>query len=187
MNKHESKYFQTAIYMDEALLNLLTKKDYEFITVKELCIKAGVNRSTFYLHYETMDDLLEETVNMVNKKFMNQFSEISDISDIYSTILTNKKYLKPYLSFVKDNIKIYKLMHEKPNIFNLDKITKKIYDNVFNEALNNFSVKEDEKKYVFAFYTEGTLAIIKQWILGNCEDDIDFIIDLIEKNTFANK
>lgn len=58
MNKSESKYYNTALLMDEALLLLLEKKEYEFITVKEICVKAGVNRSTFYLHYESIDDLL---------------------------------------------------------------------------------------------------------------------------------
>ena len=53
MNKSESKYYNTALLMDEALLLLLEKKDYDYITIKEICEKAGVNRSTFYLHYET--------------------------------------------------------------------------------------------------------------------------------------
>ena len=61
MNKSESKYYNTALLMDEALLLLLEKKEYEFITIKEICEKAGVNRSTFYLHYETIADLLNET------------------------------------------------------------------------------------------------------------------------------
>ena len=61
MNKSESKYFNTALRMDEALLALLEEKDLEYITVKELCHRAGVNRSTFYLHYETIDDLVNET------------------------------------------------------------------------------------------------------------------------------
>ena len=52
MNKSESKYFNTALLMDEALLLILEKKEFEFISVKEICDKAGVNRSTFYLHYE---------------------------------------------------------------------------------------------------------------------------------------
>ena len=43
---------------------MLEQKNYDLITVKEVCQKAGVNRSTFYLHYELMDDLLEETVSM---------------------------------------------------------------------------------------------------------------------------
>ena len=57
MNKSESKYFNTALLMDEALLFLLEKKDFEFISIKEICDKAGVSRSTFYLHYENMNDL----------------------------------------------------------------------------------------------------------------------------------
>ncbi|MDO5813306.1 MAG: TetR/AcrR family transcriptional regulator [Bacillota bacterium] len=45
--------------MDQAFLELLEKKDFEYITIKEICQKANVNRSTFYLHYENMGDLLE--------------------------------------------------------------------------------------------------------------------------------
>ena len=62
MNKSESKYFNTAIKMDEAFLSLIEVKDFEYITVKEICSKAGVNRSTFYLHYDTVADLLEESI-----------------------------------------------------------------------------------------------------------------------------
>ena len=58
MNKNESKYFNTAIKMDEALITLLEKKDFEYITIREICATAGVNRSTFYLHYENTADLL---------------------------------------------------------------------------------------------------------------------------------
>ena len=62
MNKSESKYFNTAVRMDEALISLLARKDFAYITVREICETAGVNRSTFYLHYETMADLLSESV-----------------------------------------------------------------------------------------------------------------------------
>ena len=74
MNKSESKYYNTALLMDEALLRLLEKKDFEFITITEVCQKAGVNRSTFYLHYENMDDLLVETIQMINKRFNDAFN-----------------------------------------------------------------------------------------------------------------
>ena len=74
MNKSESKYFNTALLMDEALLFLLEKKDFEFISVKEICDKAGVSRSTFYLHYENMNDLLIETLGLINKKFNDSFN-----------------------------------------------------------------------------------------------------------------
>lgn len=71
MNKSESKYFATAARMDEAFLELIEKKDFDYITVKEICEKAGVNRSTFYLHYETVDDLLTESAQHIIDEFVS--------------------------------------------------------------------------------------------------------------------
>ena len=39
---------------------LICEKDYEKITVKELCDKAQINKKTFYHYYETLDTLLAE-------------------------------------------------------------------------------------------------------------------------------
>ena len=74
MNKSESKYFNTATKMDIALISLLKKKPFEYITVSEICKTAGVNRSTFYLHYETVGDLLDETARYLLNDFLTYFS-----------------------------------------------------------------------------------------------------------------
>lgn len=73
MNKSESKYFNTAVLMDNALISLLEKKNFQYISVKEICHKAGVNRSTFYLHYETIGDLLEEATKYIFDQFFGLF------------------------------------------------------------------------------------------------------------------
>ena len=108
MDKYKSKYLNTALCMDEALLILLENKEYEYITVKEICQKAGVNRSTFYLHYETIDDLLKETIEMVNERFYNSFGPVKDSfkenwkvsSKKEELVLITPKYLSPYLNFI---------------------------------------------------------------------------------------
>lgn len=74
MKKSESKYFNTATKMDLALIALLKKKPFEYITVSEICQTAGVNRSTFYLHYETIGDLLNETARYLLNDFLTYFS-----------------------------------------------------------------------------------------------------------------
>lgn len=117
MNKAESKYFNTARLMDEALLILLEKKDIEYITIKEICNKAGVNRSTFYLHYENIYDLLAETIEMLNKNFMLSFDNntiVSKIKDanLSDLILITPEYLRPYLLFVKENKRAFKLINK---------------------------------------------------------------------------
>ncbi len=108
MNKSESKYFNTAKKMDIAFLELLEQKDFEYITVKEICKKAGVNRSTFYLHYETISDLLSESVEYINRHFLdymkiNSVDFMSKLNDcpIEELNLITPEYLIPYLSLYK--------------------------------------------------------------------------------------
>ena len=80
MNKSESKYFNTATKMDLALISLLKKKSFDYITVSEICETAGVNRSTFYLHYETVGDLLDETAKYLLNDFFRIFQPIQNQS-----------------------------------------------------------------------------------------------------------
>ena len=42
----------------EALLALLTVKNYDEISIKDIVERANVGRSTFYAHYQDKDDLL---------------------------------------------------------------------------------------------------------------------------------
>ena len=79
MDRSQSKYFHTAVKMDEALIALLNEKDFEYITIKEICQKAGVNRSTFYLHYENTRDLLDETVRYLIDRFRSYFPMEEDV------------------------------------------------------------------------------------------------------------
>ena len=104
MKKNDSKYFYTALLMNQALLSLLEKKDIEFISVTEITKKAGVNRSTFYLHYDTIYDLLEETIENLNKQFLSSFSVNApiNINDSENALLLTKEHLTPYLQFCKE-------------------------------------------------------------------------------------
>ena len=69
MTRSESKYFVTATKMDEAFLRLLEKKDISYITVKEICETAGVNRSTFYRYFSDKYTLRDEIVDNIVQDF----------------------------------------------------------------------------------------------------------------------
>lgn len=183
MNKNESKYYNTALLMDEALLQLLQNKDFGFITVKELCGKAGVNRSTFYLHYESMNDLLKESVDMINKRFYDKYSGISyrDIknADKKESFLITPQYLSPYLSFIKENKKIFRLICEKPDLFETSETFGRMYAGIFQPILEKYAVKKESQSYVFAYYFGGLTAIIMNWIKEDCKMAEEELVSLI--------
>ena len=182
MNKSESKYFNTAQLMDEALIALLKKKDFEFITVKEICEKAGVNRSTFYLHYENVGDLLSEATEMINRRFRDGYKkQLIDIriDSADDAFLITPEYIEPYLNFVKENKEVFKLIHEKPQLFNNQKAFEKMYSEIFSRILDRFGVDGARKPYIFSFYSQGVLAIVMKWVDKGCIETTDFIMELI--------
>lgn len=186
MNKNESKYFNTALFMNEALLSLLEKKDFEYITVKELCNKAGVNRSTFYLHYETMNDLLNETINMIEKKFYSSFNKDLKIDDLIKKddkkdlILVTSEYLKPYLHFVFENRKVFKLALKRATLFNSENAFSKMNKEYFIPIMNHFNINEKIKPFVLMYYCSGLVSIISKWLDNNCQESVDEIIDIMK-------
>lgn len=193
MNKNESKYFNTAMLMDEALIELLAKKDYDYITVKEICNKAMVNRSTFYLHYETIDDLLSETIELINKRFYSSFEDSGEVSENIRNkeksklILVTPKYLKPYLQFIKENRNVFKLTVNKPELFNASSAFEMMYSDYLKPILDMYNVPLFKHKYILSFYCHGMIAIIMKWLDDDCKLEIDKVIDLISECLMIKK
>lgn len=186
MNKSESKYFHTAVLMDEALIELLEYKDFEYITVKELCERAGVNRSTFYLHYESLSDLLSECVEYIIGNFQtyfagkaNSFPEDLEFAGTTDLILVTPEYLAPYLTYIKENQKTFRagVLHGK-HLQSAD-IFSKLFQHIFNPILEKFHCPENERKYVINFYINGIISIIMTWLEQDCQDSEALIMDVI--------
>lgn len=186
MNKSESKYFNTAIKMDKGLIKLLDKKPFDYITVKEICQEAGVNRSTFYLHYENTVELLEEAIEYTNDEFLSYFKDADEsfISNMNSKsddelLLITPSYLKPYLKYIKENKALHssgvlKSAYMKPN----EKI-EKMAKHIFYPIMERLKVEENKRDYILAYYTHGVIAIVEQWLKNDCKESIDEICDII--------
>ena len=186
MNKSESKYFNTAKKMDKALISLLEEKSFEYITVSEICKRAEVNRSTFYLHYENTVDLLNETArfllddfaayfnvdveNITNKFKENSLDELNFISD---------EYLHPYLSYIKENRIAFSTVLLHSVSFGFNEIFQRLYDNIFNPILERYNYPVADRKYAMMFYLNGITAIVTEWLKDGCEKTIEEVSQII--------
>lgn len=186
MNKNESKYFNTAIKMDEALLSLLEKKEFEYITVKEICDTAGVNRSTFYLHYENTYDLLMETTQYIIDRHLSYYDvEKKDVvrrlkgCNRTELIFVTSEYLLPYLTFIKENLRIFKVAIKRFQVMNMGEVYGRMFKYIFEPILAQFCVPQRERVYVIKYYLTGVFAIIMEWLNNDCKDDMDFIVKVI--------
>lgn len=187
MNRSESKYFNTAKKMDAAFLALLEKKDFEYVTVKEICELAGVNRSTFYLHYETLGDLLEESVQYIISHFREQmdgdagsFIEKLKACPTEELYLVTPQYLLPYLGYIKENRRLFGTALKNAGVLRLDKAYAGLFRHVLAPILKRFGVPEERRGYMLAFYMNGLMAIINEWLKNDCLDSAEYIADIMQ-------
>jgi len=186
MNKSRSKYFNTATKMNLALISLLKKKPFDYITVSEICEMAGVNRSTFYLHYETVGDLLDETTRYLLDDFLSYYStKTQSIAfnlmecELNDLVFTCDKYMSPYLSYIKDHKEVFgtALLHKKT--LGLEDVYDRMFKGIFNPILERFHYSPNNRQYVMMYYLNGINAIVSEWIRNGCDKSIQEISEII--------
>lgn len=192
MNAAESKYFNTAVRMDRALISLLEEKPLDYITVSDICKRAKVNRSTFYLHYENICDLLREASRYLLDGFFTCFpSEDASLSARLSAgeadelFFLTQKYLHPYLVYIRDNARVFStaLAHIRPLGF--DAVYQRLFQTVFDPILDHFHYPTADRRYVMLFYLNGINAVVVAWLEGGCRESIEDMSRVIEESVLG--
>ena len=192
VNRSESKYFNTAVKMDKALIALLEDKPFEYITVREICQKAEVNRSTFYLHYENTRDLLDESARYLVDVFLSYFKVdfaafaeklLSD--DVTQLNFMTREYLYPYLTYIRENCRIFSTVLTHAKSFGFEETFEKLYRNVFDPVLERFAYPAGDRTYVMMFYLNGINAVVTEWVKSGCRESTEEMCRVIRVCIFG--
>ncbi|MCR5481994.1 MAG: TetR/AcrR family transcriptional regulator [Clostridia bacterium] len=98
MSSSDTKFRNTALKMQDAMIDLLFEKHFTQITIMDVCRRAGVNRSTFYAHYQNLSELQNEALS---EKLIDLWRKTRRIS--HDRFHFNVAYLEAFLEFIKAN------------------------------------------------------------------------------------
>lgn len=169
--------------MQQALIELLHYKDFLDINVKELCVLAKVNRTTFYAHYDNLFELLEDTKKSSVAKFLSSFGDSSFqkiMNGTSSDDLLSDKYLIPYLRFMKENKVIYEVYANNTLTMGSEDCLKNIIEHI-SKPLWEKKGPADETAlgYVTRFYISGIDSIVRHWLKTGTKESEEEISSLI--------
>ncbi|MDE6442529.1 MAG: TetR/AcrR family transcriptional regulator [Clostridia bacterium] len=187
MNRSESKFQNTANKMGSAFISLLESKEFADITIMDICKAAGVNRSTFYAHYDNTYDLLKETYQGMINNFLTEctFDDPVDLSDWRKLNkddlnFITPKYLLPYLKYIQTHKRLFRIYAENASAFEANEMDNYMIDNFFVPIYAKHGVTDKKLIYYMQkYFLKGIDAIINEWVRGDCEDDILFICEII--------
>ncbi len=72
----DKRIVRTRLAVFNAVFELAAEKELDKITVVELCEKAGINKSTFYLHYSSKNDCLQKCFDLFMEKILEYGKDI---------------------------------------------------------------------------------------------------------------
>ncbi|MGN1279173.1 MAG: TetR/AcrR family transcriptional regulator [Limosilactobacillus sp.] len=91
--------------IEEALLQLMAKQNYEKITITSIVTRAGVSRTAYYRNYTSKDDILSDYLRRLSTSFAHQlgrFDPVTETAQSIETFLNQVREYKKYLKILLD-------------------------------------------------------------------------------------
>lgn len=152
-----------------ALKELTKKKSFEKITIQDITESCGLNRQTFYYHFQDKFELAD---------WIYYNEAISIIIDDLTYENWDKKVLK-LLTKMKDEKYFYentlKLSVENGFREYLFRITSELFLSIVERIGINESMKEEEKNFISEFYAFGIVGVIISWAQHGMKESPEYI------------
>lgn len=157
-----------------ALMDLLKEKgSISKVSVRELCDRAELNRSTFYAHYQEPKDLLYEIETELLDATEEHLKKIGQENDIGA-----HKYLLSFLQYIKENDKPFRtlLIDAADPDFRSRFMQQSIIQFVDNLRI---VLPKELEQYIYSYILNGNTGIIIQWVRSNYAIDENEIVNLL--------
>ena len=155
---------KTKTAIREAYISLLMEKKNLKMTVTELARRADIDRKTFYLHYDTTDDVLKEYHEELIQKLLkilkeqNFFTQHFDIARFYSAIN----------QVIDEHINLFRHV---ATMDGADWFWKQSQETLIAGICEMYqektTISAQELSLYSRFILTGTLEIYQQWLRGN--------------------
>lgn len=160
-NKSESRRARlTKRLIKDALSELLQSKQIGAITVKELCQRAEINRSTFYAYYDDVFAALADIEQDFLKKIpLTRFENQRSLENVHL-----RDVILEYIRYVEQNREAFIALREN------GMLTAALYDYVLQSNLDIFAPGiSDPQLYQLLVHqvNTGTSAMLIQWLGGS--------------------
>ena len=152
-------------------LEMLEEMPLSQITVKSLVAKCGINRNSFYYHYQDIPALIEEIVT----------EDADEIINSYSSIESMQTGLKAILEFASNKRKAILHIFNSVNrdIFEQDlwKVCEYVVVQYLRPKLTLAGLSELDQEIAIKFYKCECFGFAIDWLNNGMEDEAEVMID----------
>lgn len=143
------------------------------ISVSSICRDVGINRSSFYYHYQDIYDLLDKIMIQTNRQLEEQVS-------LDANHFLSDQNLLLYLYHIQSHQDIYKIIYSSRTHFPMSYYSQEMMTYLKEET--RFSeMTERHLSHVLTFIQAGFVYTIRYWIENQCKEKPEMILEVLRK------
>ncbi|MGN0311620.1 MAG: TetR/AcrR family transcriptional regulator C-terminal domain-containing protein [Lachnospiraceae bacterium] len=175
--KHEITSRNTKNALAQSLKNVMHQKDFSKISVSEIIADCGVNRKTFYYHFEDKYALLKWMLENEAIEVVKHFDLVVDYEEALQFIMNYIDQNSYFISCAYDSIG----RDEMKRFFCKDftELVSSIIRSAEKET--ETSLPEEYRNFLCTFYTEALAGILVEWIKDPQKQDREQFIAYLVK------
>jgi len=179
--KENQRIVLTRRLLQEGLLRLLAHEKLENISVTALCKESGINRATFYNHYTSPSQLLEEMEEALVKKLVQLNPPAKTVEEILG-------HVEASCALLQENAALFHILVAYHIDQDLEELVKGIaeYYNAHRMDASNKALDDDTVHLVSSYLYSGCYALIREWLLHDIDktprEIAELLVDIVSKD-----
>ncbi len=163
-----------------SLKNLLKEKKLNKITVQEIADDCGINRQTFYYHFQDIYDLVEWTCIEDTEKVLKENRTYETWQEGFLAVFDLAKKDKVFIDNIYRSVSLEMLEQY------LYRLVYPLVKNVVDEKAKGYSVRDEDKKYIADFYKYAFVGVLLEWVRRDMKESPEDVVDRVSKIVGGN-
>lgn len=178
MNKKNNRQYQNSdVRMKQAMLELMNTTPFDRITVRLICEKAGINRSTFYAHYMDVYDLIDQMERNLRNRLMDSYPVPGQVVPL------SLESFYPFLRFIREHRDFYRVALKARREFPISHGFEALWDQIIRPLCRKAGItSEEEMMFYFVGFQAGFTVILRRWVEQDCAESEETIARIIRNS-----
>lgn len=146
--------------LKQSYLELMCSTPVSKITVKDICLGAEVNRSTFYLHYSEPNDILKE---LEDETVARTAEFLTSIGAQTKAPAGAKDYLLSFLKYIRSSDELFRALLVRNSDPHFRRKLQAVAENMVETAFD-FEIPPEYKSCAFQYIFSGSIELLTDWI-----------------------
>lgn len=164
--------------LEDSLKHLLLKKPVNKITINDITEDCGVNRATFYYHFQDIYALIEWSCEEDSRKALSNNTTYDTWQQGFLNILHAVEDNKPFI------VNVYRHVSQEQILQYLYRVVYGLLIAVVEECAQGMTVRDEDKNFIADFYKHAFVGLTLEWIKSDMKTSPESIVsrlsDLID-------